>query len=387
MSEARETAPAPGEDAGADGAQTVRVDLGARSYDIRVGAGLMAGAGAAVKPFAGGRRVIVVSDETVGDLHLDMLAASLSAAGVGGEAVVMPPGEETKSFRALEGLMDRLFEIGVERRTLLIALGGGVIGDLAGFAAATALRGVDFVQIPTTLLAQVDSSVGGKTGINVAAGKNLVGAFHQPRLVLADVETLDTLPRRDFLAGYAEVVKYGAIDDRPFFEWLETNGAALIDGDQDLRREAVAHCCRAKARIVAQDEREGGVRALLNLGHTFGHALEGAVGYGDALLHGEAVAIGMALAFRLSARLGLCPAAQADRLIAHLDAVGLPTRPDQVPGADFEVDDLIRRMGADKKVKDGKLTFILARGIGESFITQEVEADALRAFMAEALAS
>jgi 3-dehydroquinate synthase len=382
MSEAEETAPAL-----RDEAEIVRVDLGARSYDIQVGPGLLAGAGAAVKPFAGGRRVVVVSDETVGDLHLDTLAASLAAAGVGGEAVVMPPGEETKSFRALEGLMDRLFEIGIERRTLLIALGGGVIGDLVGFAAATALRGIDFVQIPTTLLAQVDSSVGGKTGINVAAGKNLVGAFHQPRLVLADVETLDSLPRRDFLAGYAEVVKYGAIDDRPFFEWLEANGPALIDGDQALRQEAVARCCRAKARIVAQDEREGGVRALLNLGHTFGHALEGAVGYGDALLHGEAVAIGMALAFRLSVRLGLCPQAEADRLIAHLEAVELPTSPQTVKGATFEVDDLIRRMGADKKVKDGKLTFILARGIGESFITQEVETDALRAFMAEELAS
>ena len=382
MSEADETTPTM-----IDAAETVRVELGARSYDIQVGPGLLAGAGQAVKPFAGGRRVVVVIDETVGDLHLDTLAASLAAAGVGGEAVVMPPGEESKSFRALEGLMDRLFEIGIERRTLLIALGGGVIGDLVGFAAATALRGIDFVQIPTTLLAQVDSSVGGKTGINVAAGKNLVGAFHQPRLVLADVETLDTLPRRDFLAGYAEVVKYGAIDDRPFFEWLEENGPALIDGDQDLRREAVAHCCRAKARIVAEDEREGGVRALLNLGHTFGHALEGAVGYGDGLLHGEAVAIGMAQAFRLSVRLGLCPQAEADRLIAHLEAVGLPTSAQSVHGADFEVDDLIRRMGADKKVKDGKLTFILARGIGESFITQEVETETLQAFMAEELAS
>jgi len=387
MSEAGETAPAPEAAAGGEDVETVRVELGARSYDIRAGSGLLAGAGAAVKPFAGGRRVVVISDETVGDLHLDTLAASLAAAGVGGEAVVMPPGEETKSFRALEGLMDRLFEIGIERRTLLIALGGGVIGDLVGFAAATALRGVDFVQIPTTLLAQVDSSVGGKTGINVAAGKNLVGAFHQPRLVLADVEALDSLPRRDFLAGYAEVVKYGAIDDRPFFEWLEANGPALIDGDRALRREAVAHCCRAKARIVAQDEREGGVRALLNLGHTFGHALEGAAGYDDRLLHGEAVSIGMALAFRLSARLELCAPGEATRLIAHLDAVGLPTRPAQVAGAAFEVDDLIRRMGADKKVKDGKLTFILARGIGESFITQEVEAESLRAFMAEALAS
>ncbi|MCR9219172.1 MAG: 3-dehydroquinate synthase [Alphaproteobacteria bacterium] len=382
MSRSDEPPPTPASD---HDIQTVRVELGARSYDIRVGEGLLAGAGEAIKPLAGGRRVVVVSDETAGDLHLDTLAASLAAAGVGGDAIVMPPGEETKSFEALSGLMDRLFEIGIERRTLLVALGGGVIGDLVGFAAAIALRGIDFVQIPTTLLAQVDSSVGGKTGINVEAGKNLVGAFHQPRLVLADVAVLETLPRRELLAGYAEVVKYAAIDDAKFFHWLEANGAALADGDAALRARAIAHCCAAKARIVAADEREGGVRALLNLGHTFGHALEGAAGYSDALRHGEAVAIGMALAFRLSVRLGLCPGQDADRLVAHLDAVGLPTRPTQIRGVDWEVDDLIRRMGADKKVADGKLTFILARGIGKSFITQDVARGDLAAVLDEAV--
>ena len=257
----------------------VRVELGARGYDILVGSDLIAGAGAAIKPFTGGRRVVVISDETVADLHLDTLATSLAAADVGGQAVVMPPGEATKSFDGLSGLMDRLFEIGIERKTLLVALGGGVIGDLVGFAAATAMRGIDFVQIPTTLLAQVDSSVGGKTGLNVKAGKNLVGAFHQPKLVLADTGVLESLDKRDLLAGYAEVVKYGAIDDAPFFAWLEENGAALLAGDAALRAQAIAHCCQAKARIVAADEREGGVRALLNLGHTFGHAFEGAAGY------------------------------------------------------------------------------------------------------------
>ncbi len=365
--------------------ERVRVELGARGYDILVGPGQIAAAGQAIKPLAGGRRVVVVSDETVADLHLDTLASGLAAAGVGGEAVVMPPGEGTKSFDGLAGLMNRLFEIGIERKTLLVALGGGVIGDLVGFAAATALRGIDFVQIPTTLLAQVDSSVGGKTGINVKAGKNLVGAFHQPRLVLADTEVLDTLAKRELLAGYAEVVKYGAIDDRAFFDWLEVHGKALLDGDAALRRQAIAHCCRAKARIVAADEREGGVRALLNLGHTFGHALEGAAGYGEALLHGEAVAIGMAMAFRLSERLGLCPDEDVRRLIAHLAAVGLPVSPRGVKGVHWDAEDLIRRMGADKKVKDGKLTFILARGLGDSFITQDVARADLEAMVAEAL--
>ncbi|MBP5859069.1 3-dehydroquinate synthase [Marivibrio halodurans] len=367
--------------------EVVPVSLGTRGYDIRVGARVLAGAGEAIKPFANGRRVVVVCDENVADFHLDTLAASLGAAGVGGEAVVMPAGESTKSFNGLSGLLDRLFEIGIERRTLLVALGGGVIGDLVGFAAAVALRGIDFVQVPTTLLAQVDSSVGGKTGINVEAGKNLVGAFHQPRLVLADTEILESLPWREFLAGYAEVVKYGAIDDRPFFEWLEEHGPAMVKGDIDLRREAIARCCRSKARIVADDEREGGVRALLNLGHTFGHALEGAAGYDGRLLHGEAVAIGMVMAFALSRRMDLCPGQDAERLVAHLKAVGLPTRPGDVSGVHWDAADLIRRMGSDKKVKDGMLTFILARGIGDSFITQDVPAEALEAVVAEALAS
>ena len=365
----------------------VRVELGARGYDILVGSDLIAGAGAAIKPFTGGRRVVVISDETVADLHLDTLATSLAAADVGGQAVVMPPGEATKSFDGLSGLMDRLFEIGIERKTLLVALGGGVIGDLVGFAAATAMRGIDFVQIPTTLLAQVDSSVGGKTGLNVKAGKNLVGAFHQPKLVLADTGVLESLDKRDLLAGYAEVVKYGAIDDAPFFAWLEENGAALLAGDAALRAQAIAHCCQAKARIVAADEREGGVRALLNLGHTFGHAFEGAAGYSAGLLQGEAVSIGMAMAFRLSVRMGLCEEQDAERLIAHLGHVGLPTSPRAIRDVEWEAEDLIKRMGSDKKVKNGNLTFILARGIGKSFITQDVAPDDLRAVVKEALAS
>jgi 3-dehydroquinate synthase len=268
-----------------------------------------------------------------------------------------------------------------------VALGGGVIGDLTGFAAAILLRGLDFVQVPTTLLAQVDSSVGGKTGIDSPQGKNLIGSFHQPRLVLADTEALSTLPRRELLAGYAEIVKYGLIDDPEFFHWLETHGHKVIDGDPEARLHAIYKSCQAKARIVAADERESGQRALLNLGHTFGHALEAETGFSEALLHGEAVAIGMVMAFELSVRLGLCPAEDAERLRRHLAAVGLPTDPGHIEGRVFSPAALIEHMTRDKKVRDGRMTFVLARGIGQAFLTRDVAASDLGDFMAVALAA
>jgi 3-dehydroquinate synthase len=312
--------------------------------------------------------------------------ASLGAAGFRhGEPIVLPPGEKTKNFDRLEEVLESLLARGIERSTVIVALGGGVIGDLAGFAAAVALRGLDFVQVPTTLLSQVDSSVGGKTGINSRHGKNLVGAFHQPRLVLADTGALATLPRRERLAGYAEVAKYGLIDEPGFFEWLEVNGARVIDGDGGAQIHAVRASCAAKARIVGADEREAAERALLNLGHTFGHAFEAAVGYGGALLHGEAVSIGMALAFRLSVRLGLCPPGDLERAVRHLRAVGLPTEPPSIPGVRWDADELMGHMSRDKKVKDGKLTFILARGIGKGFVAKGIDPAEARAVVAESI--
>lgn len=364
----------------------VPVALDDRSYDILIGAGLIGRAGALIKPVLPGNRVIVVTDETVAGLHLETLKASLTTAGLDHTALILPPGEGTKSFDHYAGLMNELLALGLERKTTILAFGGGVIGDLAGFAAATALRGIPFVQIPTTLLAQVDSSVGGKTAINAPAGKNLVGAFYQPRMVLADTGILDSLPRRQLLAGYAEVVKYGALGDLPFFEWLEQHGPALIDGDGNARAEAVARSCAAKAAIVAQDEREGGLRALLNLGHTFGHALESRLGYGPDLLHGEAVAMGMAMAFSLSVKMGLCSGQDADRLNRHMAATGLRLKPTAISGVQWDVDDLIKRMFKDKKVEAGRITFILARGLGDAFITADVGEADLRATLEEALA-
>lgn len=364
---------------------TVAVDLGDRSYDIVIGSDVLSRAGGLIKPLCKTPRVIIVTDSNVAPLHLEPLTRSLDQAGIKHDAVVLPAGEGSKSFDQLAELMNRILEMGLERKDMLVALGGGVIGDLTGFAAAIALRGVDFVQIPTTLLAQVDSSVGGKTGINVPAGKNLVGAFHQPRLVLADMAVLDTLPRRELLAGYAEVVKYGAIDSPDFFRWLESHGADLVDGDRAARAEAVRYSCEAKATIVAQDEKEGGVRALLNLGHTFGHALESVCGYGDLLLHGEAVSIGMVMAFDFSTHMGLCPAEDAARLRRHLASVGLHTDPSDVPGVVWDPTDLIDRMKTDKKVADGKLTFILAKGIGKAFITQDISKEQLHLSVAEAI--
>jgi 3-dehydroquinate synthase len=357
--------------------ETVTVDLGDRRYDIVVGEDVFARSGELMAPVLRQKRVIVITDETVGGLHLDALSASLDKAGIAHEAIVLPAGEQTKDFANLESLMNRILDAGIERRTALVALGGGVIGDITGFAAAIALRGIDFIQIPTTLLAQVDSSVGGKTGINTQHGKNLIGAFHQPRLVIADTGILDTLPERELLAGYAEVVKYGLLGDADFFRWLEGHGPAVIDGDPDARRHAVVHSCRMKADIVAADERETGKRALLNLGHTFGHALEAETGMGDALLHGEGVAIGMVLAFDLSVQLGHCDAVDADLARRHIAAVGLPTTPAHALGNIWSGEALIGHMAKDKKVADGKITFILARGIGDSFISQEVSRDAL----------
>jgi 3-dehydroquinate synthase len=354
----------------------VRVELGSRGYDIVVGPGVIAEAGRLIAGAIGKhRRLIVVTDQTVASRHLAALQQALDREGLadGGPAVILPPGERTKDFDHLEQLLDALFARGLERSTVLVALGGGVVGDLVGFAAAIALRGLDFVQIPTTLLAQVDSSVGGKTGINNRHGKNLIGAFHQPRLVLADTRVVDTLARREVLSGYAEVVKYGLINDPAFFEWLERHGAAVIAGDQDARRHAVETSCRAKAAIVGADERESGARALLNLGHTFGHALEAACDFGDTLTHGEGVAIGLALAFDLSVVLGLAPAADALRVRRHLFEVGLPTGPADVPGVPWHPGHLLAHMGRDKKVRDGRIAFVLARGIGQAFLATEVD--------------
>jgi 3-dehydroquinate synthase len=364
----------------------VAVDLGQRSYDILVGGGLIARAGSLIAPRLKDRRALIVTDSTVARFYLDELVHSLEAAGIRQESIVMPPGEATKDFRHLEDLANRMLQARIERGSMILALGGGVIGDLAGFAASIVLRGIDFIQIPTTLLAQVDSSVGGKTGINTGQGKNLVGSFYQPRLVLADIDALDTLPRRELLAGYAEVAKYGLINDPAFFTWLETHGADLIDGDGPARRHAVMTSCAAKAAVVAADEREADQRALLNLGHTFGHALEAECGYTGELLHGEAVAIGMVMAFELSAMLGLGPSEDTARVARHLASVGLPTSPAAI-GRGFDASRLVHHMRQDKKVKDGRLTFVLARGIGRAFLSRDVDMDQVEALLARALAA
>lgn len=365
---------------------TVRLDLGARSYDILVGDGVLSDAGERIAAVTKGRAPIVVTDANVAPLHLDSLNAAMIEAGIApSPAIILPAGEKTKDFGHFQTLLDDILGRGIERSTVLLALGGGVIGDITGFAAASALRGIDFIQVPTTLLSQVDSSVGGKTGINSRHGKNLIGAFHQPRLVIADTATLDTLPKREVLAGYAEVVKYGLIRLPDFFTWLENNGQRVVDGDSAARRHAVTTSCRAKADIVGVDERESGDRALLNLGHTFGHALEAATGFGQTLLHGEGVSIGMVLAFDLSVKLGLCPAEDAQRARAHLASVGLPVRPTDIPGVAWNVDELIRSMAKDKKVSDGRITFILANGIGKAFTRRDVDADAVRAVLSDSV--
>lgn len=365
--------------------RTVHVDLGDRSYDVEIGRGLIGSAGDRILSQFGKRRVAIITDETVAGLHLPALEDSLRAAGLTSTSLALPAGEATKSWDHLGQAVEWLLAQKIERKDLVIAFGGGVIGDLVGFASAILRRGVRFIQIPTTLLAQVDSSVGGKTGINSPQGKNLIGAFYQPALVLADIDVLDTLTPRDFWAGYGEVAKYGLLGDETFFAWLEKNGSKLSQ-DSDLRAEAVRHSVAMKAGIVQRDETEQGERALLNLGHTFGHVLESATGYSSRLLHGEGVAIGCALAFDLSARMGLCSQETPSRVAVHLKEVGLPTRIADIPGDLPDNDALIALMAQDKKVQDGKLRFILARGIGDAFVTDEVSRDALDAVLAQSRA-
>ena len=362
--------------------ETITVGLGGRAYDIHVGHGMLDRAGQYLKPLARGI-VPVVTDRHVADLHLERLLQVLTHDGIAARPIVTAPGEASKSFAGLERLCGELLDMEIDRTGLIVALGGGVIGDLTGFAAGVLKRGVGFAQIPTTLLAQVDSSVGGKTAINARQGKNLVGLFHQPRIVLADTALLATLPRRELLAGYAEVAKYGALGDADFFNWLEANGRKALDGDEAAMVRAVAHSCAMKAAIVARDERETGERALLNLGHTFGHALEAATGFSDRLVHGEGVAIGMALAFRLSVTLGLCPGQDADRFIRHLKAVGLPSAIADIPGPRANADELIGHMAHDKKVTDGKLTFILLKGLGQAFVTRDVPLAAVKSVLTD----
>jgi len=362
---------------------SVSVSLGTRAYDIRIGENLLQEAGRYVAPLLNRPFTAIVTDENVARHHLKTLEASLDTAGIKSVAVILPAGEKTKSFTALADLCEQLLAAGVERRDKIIALGGGVIGDLTGFAAAILRRGIDFIQIPTTLLAQVDSSVGGKTGINTSRGKNLIGAFLQPLEVLADTSLLATLPRRELAAGYAEVVKYGLLGDLSFFEWLETNAGLLMRGDAQARAHAIHQSCRAKAAIVAEDETEQGVRALLNLGHTFGHALESATGYSNRLLHGEGVAIGMIQAFRFSERLKHCESGAADRIAKHLKAVGLPTHINDIEGSLPPIADLVSIMRQDKKARSGKLTFILARSIGDAFIAKNIPDDEVSAFLKE----
>ena len=361
----------------------VHVDLGARAYDVRIGPGLLARAGAEIAPLLQRPRVAVVTDETVAGLHLETLRAGLGDVAM--SSLALPAGEATKSWPEFMRVVEWLLTEKIERRDVVVALGGGVIGDLVGFAAAVLRRGVRFVQIPTSLLAQVDSSVGGKTGINSVHGKNLIGAFHQPSLVLADIDVLATLPPRDFLAGYGEVVKYGLLGDARFFDWLEANGPALARGDAGLRQKAVTHSVTMKARIVERDETEEGERALLNLGHTFCHALEAATGYSGRLLHGEGVAIGCALAFEVSQRLGLCSQEAPSRVRAHLKAMGMKCDLADISGDLPHADRLLRLMGQDKKVVDGQLRFVLARGIGAAFVTGSVDPGVVRNVLTEAL--
>ena len=372
-------------------ATVVPVALGERAYDIAIGRGLLASLGARIKALRPGAKCAIVTDTTVARHHLAAAEASLTAAGIASVRIVVPPGEGSKSYATFQQVCEQIIAARIERGDLIVALGGGVIGDLAGFAAASVRRGLDYVQVPTTLLAQVDSSVGGKTGIDSPLGKNLIGAFHQPILVVADTALLDTLPKRDFRAGYAEVAKYGLLGDAAFFAWLEKNWQGVFSGEQSAgnlaREHAIAVCCRAKANIVARDERETGERALLNLGHTFGHALEAAAGFSGLLLHGEAISLGMALAFDFSARKGLIAAAEAKRAEAHLAAVGLPTHLKDNPGGTPGVDRLMDLIAQDKKVKRGALTFILVRGIGQAFVESDVDPAEVRAFLTDKLSA
>lgn len=366
--------------------QTVHVNLPGRAYDVLIGPDLLAGSGALIAPFLRRPRVAIVTEHTVAGLHLAALQAGLAEAGVTSEALVLPAGEATKSWPFLTQTAEWLLDQKIERGDIIVAFGGGVIGDLVGFAAAILRRGVRFVQVPTSLLAQVDSSVGGKTGINTRHGKNLIGAFHQPSLVLADTALLNTMAPRDFLSGYGEVVKYGLLGDAAFFDWLETEGPALARGDMAARVRAVARSVQMKADIVERDETELGDRALLNLGHTFCHALEAATGYSDRLLHGEGVAVGCAMAFELSARLGLCSQEEPSRVRAHLKAMGMKTDLCDIEGDLPDAEGLLGLMGQDKKVVEGRLRFILARGIGAAFVSGDVPSDVVLGVLRDGLA-
>lgn len=362
----------------------VTVGLGARAYDIVIGEAVLDSAGALLAPMLKRPRTVIITDENVYAAQGPRLESSLKRAGVSFETIKLAPGEQTKSLASLEALLDRLLDLAIDRQDMVFAFGGGVVGDLVGFASAILKRGCRFAQIPTSLLAQVDSSVGGKTGVNARQGKNLIGAFHQPDIVLADVGILETLPRREFAAGFAEIAKYGALGDAEFFAWLEANAKAVFDGDAAARIHAVKRSCEMKAAIVAADEREAGERALLNLGHTFGHALEAGLGYSSALLHGEAVAAGMGLAFDFSVRQGVCPPAEAGRVKSLLKSVGLPAAIADIPAATgLTAERLLQLMRQDKKVSAGALTLILARGVGAAYIVNDAPADEILAFLEE----
>jgi len=369
--------------------QKITVSLKNHSYDILVGAKLLDQAGALIAPLLPARRTIVITDENVAKHQLPRLEKSLTSANITFDTIVMPAGETTKSFQHLENLLDQMLSLKLERLDKIIAFGGGVIGDLVGFAASIYLRGIDFIQIPTTLLAQVDSSVGGKTGINSPRGKNLIGSFHQPYLVLTDVSTLNSLPKRHLLAGYAEVVKYGLIGDINFFNWLEKNGQNIIAGDPEARMEAIIKSCQAKARVVAEDEKELGNRALLNLGHTFGHALEAESGYSDLLFHGEAVAIGMVMAFELSVKMGLCPKKDAQRLHKHLKEISLPTRISKTDHPVSQVKMTAERLYGhtlqDKKKSGGRTNFVIVSGIGKAFLSRDINPEDVKEIFQAAL--
>ncbi|MDZ4866652.1 MAG: 3-dehydroquinate synthase [Alphaproteobacteria bacterium] len=366
--------------------ERLRVDLAGRAYDIVVGAGVLADAGREIAALKGARRVFIVSDDNVAKRHLGTLTKSLDAAGIAHEAAILPPGEASKSFGVLEQLTGQMLDANIERGDLVVALGGGVIGDLAGFAAGILKRGLDYVQVPTTLLAQVDSSVGGKTAIDVPQGKNLVGLFHQPSLVLADTAVLDTLPVRELRAGYAEILKYGLIGDAAFAVWVADNSHAILSASGAERTKAIVTSCRMKARVVEADEREAGQRALLNLGHTFAHAIEACAGYSGKVLHGEAVAAGCCLAFDLSAQLGLSPAEDATRVRTWFAQAGLPASFADLPELGASEDDLIEIMRQDKKASGGKLVFVLARGVGRAFVARDVDEGAVRTLLHTALA-
>ena len=367
--------------------RTVPVPLGERAYEVMIGPGLLRQAGKLIPARLGAARYGIVTDENVARYHLAALEQSLGSDGRLLGSVVLPAGEATKCFGQLASLSEKLLSMGLERGDLVVAFGGGVIGDLAGFAASVLRRGVRFVQIPTSLLAQVDSSVGGKTGINTPQGKNLIGTFHQPSLVLADTDVLSTLPAREMRAGYAEVAKYGLIWDKGFFSWLEQSWRSVFGNDVSALTHAIETSVKAKSDVVVRDETEQGDRALLNLGHTFGHALEAWTGYSDRLLHGEGVSIGMCLAFRLSEELSICPEGTAARVSKHLREVGLPTRINEIPGGRADPGELMQLMAQDKKVRQGRLTFILARDVGEAFVTRDVEPGQVRDFLAREISS